>query len=142
MGQPLTFEAAKYETAYEKARSLPYPILKNLNNAQIARFAEQFTNGFGANLDLQAERIYPSGATGAHLLGYLRNDDSSQEGEEADFNYRLPDYRGVVGIEGRCDAQLRGRAGSESVLINSQGYRQSENVLDPPRTRSQRRADD
>jgi penicillin-binding protein 2 len=132
LGQPLTMEAAKYETAYEKARSLPYPILKNLNNAQIARFAEQFTNGFGANLDLQAERIYPSGATAAHLLGYLRNDDSSQEGEEADFNYRLPDYRGVVGIEGRCDAQLRGRAGSESVLINSQGYRQSENVLDPP----------
>jgi penicillin-binding protein 2 len=132
LGQPLTMEAAKYETAYEKARSLPYPILKNLNNAQIARFAEQFTNGFGANLDLQAERIYPSGATAAHLLGYLRNDDSSQEGEEADFNYRLPDYRGAVGIEGRCDAQLRGRAGSESVLINSQGYRQSENVLDPP----------
>jgi penicillin-binding protein 2 len=132
LGQPLTLDAAKYETAYEKARSLPYPILKNLNNAQIARFEEQFTNGFGANLDLQAERIYPSGATAAHLLGYLRNDDSSQEGEEADFNYRLPDYRGVVGIEGRCDAQLRGRAGSESVLINSQGYRQSENVLDPP----------
>jgi penicillin-binding protein 2 len=132
LGQPLTLDAAKYETAYEKARSLPYPILKSLNNAQIARFEEQFTNGFGANLDLQAERIYPSGATAAHLLGYLRNDDSSQEGEEADFNYRLPDYRGVVGIEGRCDAQLRGRAGSESVLINSQGYRQSENVLDPP----------
>ena len=132
LGQPLTVDAAKFEVAYEKARALPYPILKNLNDVQIARFEEQFTNGLGANLDLQAARVYPSGTTAAHLLGYLKRDDESQEGEDPDFNYRLPDYRGVVGVEGRCDAQLRGRAGSESVLINSQGYRQSENILDPP----------
>ena len=50
------------------------------------------------------------------------------EGENADFSYRLPDYRGLVGIEGRYDAELRGRAGAESVLVNNLGYRQSENI--------------
>jgi penicillin-binding protein 2 len=132
LGQPLAFDATKFERAYETRLALPFTILPDLNAAQIARFEEQFTNGLGANLDLQAARIYPSGATAAHLLGYLRSDDRSAEGEDADFNYRLPDYRGVVGIEGRCDAELRGRAGAESVLVNNLGYRQSENVLDPP----------
>src|SRR5664279_3111923 len=132
LGQPLAFDAAKFERAYETRLALPFTILTNLNAAQIARFEEQFTNGLGANLDLQAARIYPSGATAAHLLDYLRSDDRSAEGEYADFNYRLPDYRGVVGIEGRCDAELRGRAGAESVLVNNLGYRQSETILDPP----------
>ena len=48
------------------------------------------------------------------------------------FNYRLPDYRGVVGIEAGFDAQLRGRAGAESVLVNNLGYRQTENVWSQP----------
>ena len=91
---------------------------------------------------MQSARVYPSGSTAAHLLGYLRSDDGSMEGEDADFNYRLPDYRGVVGIEGRCDAELRGRAGAESVLVNNLGYRQSENILDPAGARPQCRADD
>jgi len=132
LGQPLALDTAKFERAYQTRLALPFPILQNLDEAQIAHFEERFTNGLGANLDLQAARLYPSGATAAHLLGYLRSDDSSQEGEEAEFNYRLPDYRGVVGVEGRCDGELRGRAGAEAVLVNNLGYRQSENILDPP----------
>ena len=132
LGQPLALDTTKFERAYQTRLALPFTILPNLDPGQIARFEERFTNGLGANLDLQAARVYPSGATAAHLLGYLRNDDSSQEGEDADFNYRLPDYRGVVGVEGRCDTELRGHAGAESVLVNNLGYRQSENILDPP----------
>ena len=64
------------------------------------------------------------------------------EGEDAYFNYYLPDYRGVVGIEGGFDAQLRGRAGAEAVLVNNLGYRQSENMLEPAGAGPQRRADD
>jgi penicillin-binding protein 2 len=132
LGQPLALDATKFERAYQTRLALPFTILPDLNATQIARFEEQFTNGFGASLDLQAARIYPSGASAAHLLGYLQSDDRSVEGEDADFNYRLPDYRGVVGIEGRCDAELRGRAGAESVLVNNLGYRQSEAILDAP----------
>jgi len=132
LGQPLALDAKNFETAYEKERALPYLVLKNLNDAQIARFEEQFTNGLGANLDLQTIRTYPCGTTAAHLLGYVRKDDSSIEGEEAFFNYRLPDLRGVVGVEGGFDAQLHGRAGAESVLVNNLGYRQSENIWSQP----------
>ena len=132
LGQPVPLDAKNFERAYETRLALPYPILKNLNEAQIARFEEKFTNGFGADLELQAARVYPSGTTASHLLGYLRSDDSSQEGEESYFSYRLPDYRGVVGIEAGFDAQLRGTAGAESVLVNNLGYRQSENIWSQP----------
>jgi penicillin-binding protein 2 len=132
LGQPLTLDAKEFEGAYEKARALPYPILKNLNTAQIARFEESFTNGLGAELDLQPVRVYPSGTTAAHLLGYLQRNDESQEGEDPIFNYRLPDYRGMIGVEGGFDAQLHGHAGTESVLVNNFGYRQSEDVGSPP----------
>ena len=132
LGQPLTVDAGRFERAYQKTRALPYPLLPNLSEAQIARFEEAFTNGFGADLELQAARIYPFGETAAHVLGYLRSDDSSAEGEESYFSYRLPDYRGVVGVEAGYDAQLRGTAGAQSVLINSQGYRQSENLWNHP----------
>ena len=132
LGQPVPLDARNFERAYETRLALPYPILKNLNDVQIARFKEKFTSGFGADLELQAARVYPSGATAAHLLGYLRSDDSSAEGEESFFSYRLPDYRGVVGIEAGFDAQLRGMAGAESVLVNNLGYRQSENIWSQP----------
>ena len=132
LGQPVPLDAKNFERAYQTRLALPYPILKNLNEAQIARFEEKFTNGFGADLELQAARVYPAGPTAAHLLGYLRSDDSSQEGEESYFSYRLPDYRGVVGIEAGFDPQLRGTAGAESVLVNNLGYRQSENVWSQP----------
>jgi penicillin-binding protein 2 len=132
IGQPLTLDPAVFKRHYATRLALPYPILKNLDPSQIARFQENFTNGIGADLELQSVRNYPLGTTAAHLLGYLRQDDSSYEGEESFFNYRLTDYRGVVGIEGGFDAQLRGRAGAESVLVNNLGYRQSENMWSQP----------
>ena len=132
LGQPVPLDAKNFERAYQTRLALPYPLLPNLNDVQIARFEEKFTNGFGADLELQAARVYPSGATAAHVLGYLRSDDRSQEGEESFFSYRLPDYRGVVGVEAGFDPQLRGTAGAESVLVNNLGYRQSENIWSQP----------
>ena len=132
LGQPLTLDAKKFERAYETRLALPFTILPDLNDEQIARFEEKFSGGLGVDLEMEPARVYPSGDTAAHLLGYLRSDDRSAQGEDSFFNYRLPDYYGVVGIEGRCDAELRGHAGEESVLVNNLGYRQSENVWSQP----------
>ena len=131
LDQPLALNEATFDRAYDTRRALPYPLLVNLNSTQIARFEEQYSGTLGVNLDLQAVRIYPFGTTAGHLLGYLQRDDSSEQGEDASFSYRLPDYRGAVGIEGGFDAQLRGRAGAEAVLVNNLGYRQSATILTP-----------
>jgi penicillin-binding protein 2 len=132
MGEPLMLDAKKFERAYETRLALPYPILPNLNDSQIARFEENFTNKLGVDLELQSVRNYPLGDTAAHLLGYLQHDDSSAEGEESFFNYRLPDFHGALGVEYGFDDELRGRAGAESLQVNSQGYRHSENIWSQP----------
>ncbi len=132
LGQSLVLDPKNFEEAYDKERALPYPILRNANAAQIACFEENFTNGVGADLELESARNYPFGMTASHVLGYLRHDDSSEAGEDAFFNYRLPDYSGVTGVEGNFNGVLHGHAGVESVLVNSQGYRQSEDIGSPP----------
>ena len=132
MGEPITLDAKKFERAYQTRLALPYPILPNLNASNIARFQESYTNGLGADLELQSVRRYPLGTTASHLLGYLQRDDESQAGEDPDFNYRLPDYRGLVGVDAGFAAELRGHAGGESVQVNNLGYRQSENIWSQP----------
>lgn len=126
--QPLTLDPTNFNRHYETRLALPYPILKNLNPTQVARFEEQISRAPGVDLEVLSTRFYPFETSASHVLGYLLRDDSSAEGEEAFFSYRLPDYRGAVGVEGSFDAQLRGRAGAKSVLVNNLGYRQSESI--------------
>jgi penicillin-binding protein 2 len=132
LGEPVTLDLKNFVQGYEQARAMPYKILEDLDDAQIARFHENFSGGYGADLELQSVRSYPLGTTAAHLLGELRQDDSSNAGEESFFNYRLPDYRGVTGVEGKFNSELHGRAGQETVLVNSAGYRQSGDVETQP----------
>jgi penicillin-binding protein 2 len=132
IGQPLALDAKNFNSHYAKKLALPYPALKNLNATNIARFEENYTNRFGADLELESVRSYPNGTTAGHLLGYVLRDDEAQSGENSYFSYFLPDYRGMVGVEAGFDSELRGRAGEESVLVNSLGYRQSENIGNQP----------
>ena len=129
--QPLALNLTDFRQHYEKSLALPFAIAKNIDASQVARFEEQSANLAGVDLEIQSARFYPNGTTAAHLLGHLRKDDSSIEGEEAFFNYRLPDYRGVIGIEGGYDSQLHGRAGQKTMVVNNLGFRQSENVESP-----------
>lgn len=130
--QPLMLDPDSFHRHYRITRFLPFPVATNLTVAQIARFEEQLHGILGADLEVQSTRIYPNGVTAAHVIGYVRRDNDSTEGEQAFFSYRLPDYRGVVGIEGHFDEQLRGLAGGKSVLVNNLGYRQSETVWASP----------
>jgi penicillin-binding protein 2 len=129
MDMPLPFDAAKFDRHYKRQLAMPYTIQSSLDGQKIARFEENYTTKLGADLELQSTRYYPNGSLAAHILGYLRKDDDSAEGE---FNYRLPDYRGVTGIEAGYNSELRGTAGEESVVVNNQGYRQSEDVESEP----------
>ena len=126
--QPVPFTFGDFMKHYTNQLALPLPVLVNLDQQQVARLLEGSANPPGIDLEIQPTRFYPGTNLAAHVLGYLVRDNRSLEGEVADFNFRLPDYRGHVGIEGEFDAELRGKAGVKSVLVNSLGYRQSENI--------------
>jgi len=130
--KPISLNFNDFSQHYLKNRALPYPILENIDANQVARFEEQNTNPTnGVDLEIESSRYYPLHSTAVHLLGHLQFDPSSAEGEESYFDYRLPDYRGTVGIEYSYDQFLRGHAGGKSVMVNNQGYRQSESVWEP-----------
>jgi penicillin-binding protein 2 len=129
--QPLALNFTKFCRHYARARALPYPVVEDLDPVQIARFEEQSADILGVDLDIQTTRVYPRSNVAAHVVGYVRRSSDSMKGEDAYFSYRLPDFLGVVGIEGGFDEALRGRAGAKSVLVNNLGYRQTENVWSP-----------
>ncbi|MDB6052506.1 MAG: hypothetical protein JWN25_29, partial [Verrucomicrobiales bacterium] len=126
--ETVTIDPKKFKRHYETRRVLPMAIVENLTPAQIARFQEQPSRPLGTDIELQAIRNYPYGDAAAHLLGYIIHDSSSATDEDSFFDYRLEDYRGVVGIEGSHDGDLRGKAGAKALQINHKGYRQSEMV--------------
>jgi penicillin-binding protein 2 len=129
--QPLTLDTNAFDRHYEQRLALPFQVLSNISPQQIARFSEQCAGINGVDIEVLSSRIYPNETIAAHLLGALRRDDSSAEGEESFFSFRLPDYRGSLGIEFGYDKTLRGLAGAKSVLVNNLGYRQTENVWSP-----------
>ena len=129
--QPLTSEENKFQRHYAEELVLPLPVVANLDAVQIARFLEQSHMFEGMDLVMQPMRFYPYQTAAAHLLGQLKRDRLSADGEDAFLNYPLPVYQGTVGIEAAFDTQLRGRAGTKSVLVNNLGYRQGESIWTP-----------
>src|SRR5450756_232569 len=128
LGEPLDLDVKKFVRSYGQERAMPFTILTNLDKGQIARFQENYAGDLGADLVMQSVRSYPLGTMAAHVLGELKQDDSSLDGEESFFNYRLPDYRGETGVEGKFNSELHGHAGGAAVKVNSMGYRQSEDL--------------
>jgi penicillin-binding protein 2 len=124
LGQPLTFDPKNFQRAYESSLYVPYPILQSLTPEEIARFEESYYEGDPVDLDVQTTRLYPNGILASAVLGYVQKDDSSIAGEDSFFDYRLPDFKGVIGIEGGFDKELHGKAGEESVMVNNLGFRQ------------------
>jgi penicillin-binding protein 2 len=131
LGRSLWLNPTNFERHYETRLALPLPVATNLDATTVARFEEQSTDPLGVDLQMVSTRVYPHGAAAAHVLGHLTPNNDSVEGEEAFFSYRLPDYRGDLGIEFGYDKELRGMAGEKSVLVNNVGYRQTENVWSP-----------
>ena len=129
--EPLSLNQTNFERHYQQSLALPFRVLTNISPAQIAMFEEQATSPMGVDLEVQSTRFYPQQTVAAHLLGQLQQSFDSAEGEEAFFSYRLPDYKGVLGIEAGYDKELRGVAGAKSVVVNNIGYRQTETIWTP-----------
>ena len=58
MDQPLAFDAVLFNRHYASRLALPFPILKNLDASQIARFEESYTNRIGVEVELQLSLIH------------------------------------------------------------------------------------
>jgi penicillin-binding protein 2 len=125
---PLPVNPTNFQRHYAIARAMPFKLAENLTPELVARFEERSINSLGVDLEIEFARQYPLGTTAAHVLGYVRSETSSVEGEDSYYSYPLATYRGLVGIEGGFDKELRGMPGMKSVLVNNLGYRQTETI--------------
>ncbi len=128
----LVLSEPAFQKHYSEQLALPMPVLDNLTPRQIARFADRSTGFPGVELEFQPQRHYPNGALAAHLMGYLRRERFEDEDQDIAYNYQLPDFRGRAGLEAAFDAELRGKPGVKSMLVNNLGYREEETIWVAP----------
>ena len=130
LDQPLNISVAEMQRHFMDQRSLPLPVVRHLTATNVARFMEHSWKVPGLEVNVASERHYPYPGA-AHLAGYLKRDIQDEE-QAIQYNYRLPDYLGKIGLEKMLDAHLRGQPGTRSLLVNNLGYRQSDSIPVPP----------
>jgi penicillin-binding protein 2 len=52
-----------FKVHYNTRRALPFPVVRDVTPAQIARFSEQLSGNIAADLEIQSTRVYPHGKT-------------------------------------------------------------------------------
>ena len=117
----LSLNSTNFEKHYNESLFAPMPVCTNLGPAQIALFSEQSASLPAAEIEMQSSRVYPQQTLAAHVIGSVRRDTVSVEGEDASVSYRLPDYYGELGVEWGYDKELRGKAGIKTRKIVLRG---------------------
>jgi len=73
-----------------------------------------------------ARRSYPRGALSAHVLGYMSQVTPDDLVTKKEQGYRLGDYIGRAGLERQWESYLRGKVGSERIVVDAKGQRKPE----------------
>lgn len=97
------------------------PILLQLDDEEIARFAVHRHELPGVLLETRMARHYPYGPIGAHALGYvgtISEDDLERVDRERYFGTGVI---GKTGIERAYEGELLGVGGYREVLVNAEG---------------------
>lgn len=75
----------------------------------------------GVSYEVEQKRRYNMDFNATHALGYVREIDRGTLAERKDEGYRLGDRVGKTGLERAYEDVLRGKKGSEFVLVNVRG---------------------
>lgn len=97
------------------------PILLQLDDDEVARYAVHRHELPGVFLETRMARHYPYGPVGAHALGYvgtISEDDLARVDRERYFGTGVI---GKTGIERAYEDQLLGTGGHREVLVNAEG---------------------
>ncbi|MDD4737129.1 MAG: hypothetical protein PHP44_13610, partial [Kiritimatiellae bacterium] len=123
-GLPVTL--TEQDVRMHMRRRLPLPLIvwKNLDDEQMARWAESASDMAGVDLYVETTRVYPEGEAAAHVLGYVgRASAAAAEDEEETYHYYLPEMAGRAGLEKYYDDILRGTSGGRLVRVDVSGYK-------------------
>ena len=134
LSQPISITPKQMQVHFIEQRALPLPLIGDLSQTNVARFAENSWKVPGMELEVTPDRHYPSLSV-AHIVGHLRRKNRN-DNEILPYNYHLPDYAGKIGVEKNYDQYLRGQPGTRAVQVNNLGYRQAESMPASPQSGS------
>jgi len=75
----------------------------------------------GLRVQAEAQRNYPQGVLGGHLLGYVGEVSSEQQGEPAFAGLSQGSLVGKAGVEKTYDRVIRGLAGDKTIEVDARG---------------------
>jgi penicillin-binding protein 2 len=117
-------EAVAERYARASARHLRYEpvvLLEDVKLSDVAFVEARRADLPGVSIAIEDKRYYESGASAAHLIGYV-GEVSAGELDSARFpEARRGDIVGKVGLERYFDTELRGQRGFREVIVNNVG---------------------
>ena len=99
----------------------PVPVATGVSEDIAVYLREHAADFPGVEAVRLAQRSYPHGALGAHLLGYVGEINDRELAERRGQGYRLGDEVGKSGLEAAYEADLRGEPGVTRLEVDSSG---------------------
>lgn len=96
------------------------PLLMNLNDEELAKFAVARPYFPGVDIHTHLVRYYPHGDLAAHVIGYVGRINEAELKELPEAEYRGSTHIGKLGIEKSYEAELHGKAGYAEIETNVQ----------------------
>ncbi|MEE9336910.1 MAG: penicillin-binding protein 2 [Methylococcaceae bacterium] len=97
------------------------PLLVQLNDLEVAKFAVVRPYFPGVDLYARLVRHYPYGELTSHVVGYVGRINEKELKTLPVAEYRGTHHVGKIGIEKRYESQLHGQTGYSEIETNAQG---------------------
>ena len=133
---PDSLVIAKLQEARRHSSFQPSRAFREVPFDIFSRVVENLYRLPGVFYEEEFKRRYHTGATAAHALGYIREITENELRRLREKGYRQGDLIGKSGIERNYEGYLRGRLGSELMMVNVHGlevksYQDGVHNLDP-----------
>jgi len=99
----------------------PVPIVENATLSDVLYIGEHAALFPGVSISSGTQRTHPYGATGAQMLGYVRQINGTELAAHSAQGYQLGNEYGQSGLENEYEKYLRGRPGVNRVEVNAAG---------------------
>lgn len=99
----------------------PVPVAEGVAEETIVYLKEHRADFPGVDEAKLAERSYPNGTLGAHVLGYVGEINDTELADRKGKGYRLGDSIGKSGVEQSYEDDLRGLPGITKLEVDSRG---------------------
>lgn len=97
------------------------PLLTNLTEEELAKFAVVRPFFHGADVHVRQLRHYPYGDLAAHVVGYVGRINEEEAKDLPVAEYRGSTFIGKLGIESAYESALHGTTGYSEIEVNVQG---------------------